>query len=118
VLAEALALWQDLDDASIPTKGIAARAARLVVAAETCHRALVATSCPLAPVVDRFGGGPVLTHAVTPLLEPASVQKWPRRADASGLSPRELEVLRLIASGYRDRQIAKALFVSPRTVTT
>jgi hypothetical protein len=37
VLAEALALWQDLDGTSILDQEIAARAARLVVAAETCH---------------------------------------------------------------------------------
>lgn len=35
-----------------------------------------------------------------------------------GLSPRELEVLRLIAAGRSDREIAEALFISPRTVTT
>jgi predicted ATPase/DNA-binding CsgD family transcriptional regulator len=33
-----------------------------------------------------------------------------------GLSPREREVLRLIAAGHPDREIAAALFVSPRTV--
>ncbi|MDP9363663.1 MAG: LuxR C-terminal-related transcriptional regulator [Chloroflexota bacterium] len=34
----------------------------------------------------------------------------------SGLTARELEVLRLVASGRSDRQIADALFLSPRTV--
>ncbi|MFW6074892.1 MAG: helix-turn-helix transcriptional regulator, partial [Chloroflexota bacterium] len=34
-----------------------------------------------------------------------------------GLSPREIEVLRLIADGLRDREIADELFISPRTVT-
>jgi predicted ATPase/DNA-binding CsgD family transcriptional regulator len=33
-----------------------------------------------------------------------------------GLTPRELEVLRLVAVGKSDREIADALFVSPRTV--
>ena len=33
-----------------------------------------------------------------------------------GLSPRELEVLRLIAAGKSNRQIADALFLSPRTI--
>lgn len=37
--------------------------------------------------------------------------------DPFGLSPREIEVLRLIAQGYRDREIADELFISPRTVT-
>jgi DNA-binding NarL/FixJ family response regulator len=35
-----------------------------------------------------------------------------------GLSRRELEVLRLIVAGRSDREIAEALFISPRTVTT
>jgi DNA-binding NarL/FixJ family response regulator len=34
----------------------------------------------------------------------------------AGLSEREAEVLRLVARGQSDRQIADALFVSPRTV--
>jgi DNA-binding NarL/FixJ family response regulator len=34
------------------------------------------------------------------------------------LSPRERDVLRLLASGMTDRQIADALYISPRTATT
>ncbi|MGI8587012.1 MAG: LuxR C-terminal-related transcriptional regulator [Chloroflexia bacterium] len=37
---------------------------------------------------------------------------------APGLTPRETEVLRLLASGHTDSQIAAALFLSPRTVQT
>jgi predicted ATPase/DNA-binding CsgD family transcriptional regulator len=36
--------------------------------------------------------------------------------DPFGLTPRELEVLRLLADGMSDREIAAALFLSPRTV--
>jgi DNA-binding CsgD family transcriptional regulator len=32
-----------------------------------------------------------------------------------GLSPRELEVLRLLVSGQTDREIGATLFISPRT---
>ncbi len=38
------------------------------------------------------------------------------RAAAHGLTPRELEVVRLLAEGRSNREIAAALFVSPRTV--
>jgi non-specific serine/threonine protein kinase len=39
-------------------------------------------------------------------------------ASRFGLSTRELDVLRLIAAGLHDREIAETLFVSPRTVNT
>ena len=39
-------------------------------------------------------------------------RSWPR------LSPRELDVLRLLVAGHHDREIAAALRVSPRTVQT
>jgi DNA-binding NarL/FixJ family response regulator len=35
-----------------------------------------------------------------------------------GLSPRENDVLRMLADGLTDREIASALFISPRTVET
>jgi predicted ATPase/DNA-binding CsgD family transcriptional regulator len=41
-----------------------------------------------------------------------SDRSWPR------LSPRELDVLRLLVAGHHDREIAAALRVSPRTVQT
>ena len=37
---------------------------------------------------------------------------------ASGLTPRELEVLELVAAGMTNVQVAKRLFISPRTVNT
>ena len=45
-----------------------------------------------------------------------SGQPWIDQSPAPhGLSPRELEVLRLIAAGRTDRQIADALYISRRT---
>ncbi len=35
-----------------------------------------------------------------------------------GLSPRENDVLRMLAEGLTDREIATALIISPRTVET
>ncbi len=42
----------------------------------------------------------------------------PERASPYGLTPREGDVLRLLAEGHSDREIAEALFIGPRTVQT
>lgn len=46
----------------------------------------------------------------------ARVWRGGRRGYGDELSPRELEVARLVAQGMTNRQIADALFLSPRTV--
>ena len=38
------------------------------------------------------------------------------RGETAGLSERELEVLRLVAEGLTDSEVAHRLYVSPRTV--
>jgi DNA-binding CsgD family transcriptional regulator len=45
-----------------------------------------------------------------------SLAPTPGRAGAHGLTRREIEVLRLVASGKTNRQIASALVISERTV--
>jgi DNA-binding NarL/FixJ family response regulator len=49
---------------------------------------------------------------------PASVPAGPAAASDTDLTPREAEVLRLIAAGKSNREIARALFVSEATVKT
>ena len=53
----------------------------------------------------------------TPPVE-SGVEGNPRAAEALGISPRELEVLREIAAGHSNKEIAARLHVSPNTVKT
>ena len=54
--------------------------------------------------------------AVAALSQRPASRALPSRS--AGMTPREREVLRLVATGLTDQQIADALFVSRRTVTT
>ncbi|HWM74290.1 MAG TPA: AAA family ATPase [Nocardioides sp.] len=49
-------------------------------------------------------------------VEVERVWRGGRRGYGRALSPRELEVARLVAQGLTNRQVAEALFLSPRTV--
>jgi DNA-binding CsgD family transcriptional regulator len=44
--------------------------------------------------------------------------RHPTVTNSAGLTPRELDVLRLLAHHHTDKEIAKMLFVGPRTVET
>ena len=77
-------------------------------------------------VLAAAGGQGVLDHAVQQRLLSAAVRSGPgagpdtgaASADESELTPREAEVLRLIAAGHSNREIARALFVSEATIKT
>jgi two-component system response regulator NreC len=56
---------------------------------------------------------PAMTHVLLKELHPSPVAHG---APVEPLTPREIEVLRLIAQGYTNRQIAVALSISVRTV--
>jgi DNA-binding NarL/FixJ family response regulator len=83
----------------------------------------------LAAVRDVAAGRTVLDSAVQQRLIELVVaeQAGPRAgpgpagappAEAEGLTPREAEVVRLVAQGLNNRQVAKELFVSEATVKT
>jgi DNA-binding NarL/FixJ family response regulator len=53
---------------------------------------------------------------VTLILEPIHITSQQSYHPVGDLTCREVEVLRLIAAGHSNRQIADALFISPRTI--
>ncbi len=57
-----------------------------------------------------------LEQAIEYALEDQPVAPSSSSGVAGGLSPREIEVLRLVAEGLTDGQVAQRLYLSPRTV--
>jgi ATP/maltotriose-dependent transcriptional regulator MalT len=104
-LREACRIWRELEADY--------EAARTCCALAKVYRALgdhgaAAMELDAATTVFRRLGADVDAARVAALRESA--------AAPGGLSEREVEVLRLVASGHTNRKIAKALFISEKTV--
>jgi DNA-binding CsgD family transcriptional regulator/type II secretory pathway predicted ATPase ExeA len=69
---------------------------------------------PAIAILDELGARPAAARAQRLANRSISSDSRP----PAGLTARELEVLRLVADGRTDREIADQLFISPRTVTT
>jgi DNA-binding CsgD family transcriptional regulator len=86
------------------TEGQSATIEQLVAWANELHRAAAS------------GGKPTPTSAAPAPTPLPAASRFP--GAPSILSPRELEVLRLMAEGLSSREIGERLFISPRTATT
>ena len=87
-------------------------AARIALA-ERATREARARLRRAAPIAKRLGAAP-LAAQVADLIRRAESDG---DADAPGLTSRELEVLRLVAAGQSNREIAAALVISPKTAS-
>jgi len=103
-------------DIPIAARVLAAADAYQAMTQERPHRrALSADEAAKAIAADASAGAldPECARAVVEAAGNTEVRvraSWP-----AGLSDREVEVLRLVAKGVSNRQIAKRLFISPRT---
>ena len=87
-------------------------AARIALA-ERAGRQAAARLRRAAPIAQRLGAGPLIAQ-VADLTRRAGTDG---DADDPGLTSRELEVLRLVAAGQSNREIAAALVISPKTAS-
>lgn len=101
-LREAAGTWRSVDAVFelARTRVLIAKTCRRLGDDDTAHLELAAARRTLA----EFGAGPAL----------AALQ--PDARDQYGLSARELEVLRLVATGLTNREVAERLTIAVRTV--
>jgi DNA-binding NarL/FixJ family response regulator len=108
-LRQALTVWQTIDApyAAAKTRVAIARACGALGDEDGAALELDAARA----VFERLGASPDVAH-----VEQLKQQVRASRACPHGLTPRELEVLQLLATGQTNRQIARALTLSEKTI--
>ncbi len=109
-----------LSGSAIPAAG------RILAAADACramtepraHRPALSLKQTSAGLRREVRSGRLAADAVDAVLAAAGQPQAKRRAGPSGLTPREIEVLTLIARGASTRQVARALGITARTAGT
>jgi HD-GYP domain-containing protein (c-di-GMP phosphodiesterase class II) len=109
-----------LSGAAIPVAG------RILAAADACramsesrpHRPALSPQQAAAELRREVRSGHLAADAVDAVLTASGQPRAKRRAGPAGLTPREVEVLSLIAGGASTRQVARTLGITVKTAET
>lgn len=124
------ALAQERCDGSGHHRGLAGPAIPLtgrLLAAACAYRSLTEPRPPRPPMTEaqaaaqlrsEVRAGRLDVDAIEAVLGAAGQRRGRRRAGAAGLTPREIEVLQLIARGASTRGVAERLGITPKTAET
>jgi len=101
---------------SLPARILGAADAYQAMREPRPYRAALSADAAAAELRADVAGGRLDAEAVEAVLAAAGHRVVRRRAGPSGLTPREVEVLRLLARGHSNKAIAERLVISPKTV--
>ena len=109
-----------LSGSAIPTTGriLAAACAYQAMTEPRAHRPARAPKESASELRNEVRSVRLAADAVDAVLSAAGQKRPKRTAGPSGLTPREIEVLTLIARGASNKQVAQALGITPKTAGT
>jgi DNA-binding CsgD family transcriptional regulator len=101
-----------------PARILAAACAYRAMTEPRPYRPALSAKLATTALLDEVRAGRLATHAVDAVLSAAGESRRRRRTGPAGLTPREVEVLVLIARGASTRHVAHALDISTKTAGT
>jgi HD-GYP domain-containing protein (c-di-GMP phosphodiesterase class II) len=101
-----------------PARILAAADAFRAMSEDRAHRPARTPALATAELRSEVRAGALAADAVDAVLAAAGQRPGKRRVGVAGLTPRELEVLVLIARGASTRQVAQRLAIRPKTAET